>query len=79
MTAACTMCGACADACPAERPDEFNYGLSKTKAAYLPYPMAFPATYVIDRPRCPAGCNACAEACALRRGKTWTSGPRPGP
>ena len=36
VTEACTLCGACAEACPAERPDEFNYGLSKTKAAYLP-------------------------------------------
>ena len=63
VTSACTMCGACADACPAQRPDDFNYGLSKTKAAYLPYAMAFPDTYVIDRPSCKEACNACADAC----------------
>ena len=60
----CTLCGACAQACPAERPDEFNYGLSKTKAAYLPHGMAYPARYVIDRAVCPEGCKACKEACA---------------
>ena len=63
VTSACTMCGACADVCPAQRPDEFNYGLSKTKAAYLPYAMAFPDTYVIDRPSCKEACAACADAC----------------
>jgi len=60
----CTMCGACAQACPADRTDEFNYGLSKTKAAYLPHATAFPALYAIDRAVCPEGCKACADACA---------------
>lgn len=63
VTEACTLCGACAEVCPAERPDDFNYGLSKTKAAYLPHAMAFPARYVIDRAACPAGCKACVDAC----------------
>ena len=31
VTEACTLCGACAEACPIERPDDFNYGLSKTR------------------------------------------------
>lgn len=60
----CTMCGACAEACPAHRADEFNYGLSKTKAAYLPHATAFPALYAIDRAVCAEGCRACADACA---------------
>ncbi len=63
VTEACTLCGACAEACPAERPDEFNYGLSKTKAAYLPQATAYPARYVIDRAACPDGCQACKQAC----------------
>ncbi len=63
VTSACTLCGDCARACPAERSDEFNFGLSKTKAAYLPHAMAFPALYVIDRAACPDGCAACREAC----------------
>jgi quinone-modifying oxidoreductase, subunit QmoA len=63
VTQACTLCGACAEACPAERRDEFNLGLSKTKAAYLPHKMAYPAEYVIDRSACREGCSACVEAC----------------
>ncbi|HVN05273.1 MAG TPA: CoB--CoM heterodisulfide reductase iron-sulfur subunit A family protein [Bryobacteraceae bacterium] len=59
----CTLCGACAEACPAERPDDYNYGLGKTKAAYLPHGMAYPARYAIDRAACTEGCKACAEAC----------------
>jgi len=63
VTEACTVCGACAEACPSERADEFNFGLSKTKAAYLPHKMAFPAEYVIDRSACKKDCTACAKAC----------------
>ena len=59
----CTLCGACAEACHAERADEFNYGLAKTKAAYLPHGMAYPALYAIDRAACPDGCSACQAAC----------------
>ncbi len=60
---ACTLCDDCAKACPAERDDEFNYGLSKTKAAYLPHAMAYPQWYVIDREACGEGCTACQDAC----------------
>lgn len=63
VTSDCTLCGACAEACPAERPDTFNEGLSKTRAAYLPFSMAFPARYAIDRSACKDGCLACEEAC----------------
>lgn len=60
---ACTLCNACAQACKAERADEFNYGLCRTKAAYLPHGMAYPALYAIDRDVCLDGCRACADAC----------------
>lgn len=63
VTSACTACGECARVCPAERSDEFNLGLARTKAAYLPHAMAYPAYYVIDRAACPDGCTACKEAC----------------
>ena len=63
VTEACTLCGSCAEACPAQRSDDFNYGLTKTKAAYLPHAMAYPARYVIDRTACPDGCQACKPAC----------------
>jgi quinone-modifying oxidoreductase subunit QmoA len=32
-----------------ERDNEFNYGMDKTKALYLPHDMAYPQTYVVDR------------------------------
>jgi quinone-modifying oxidoreductase subunit QmoA len=32
-----------------ERVDEFNYGVGKTKALYLPHDAAYPSTYVLDR------------------------------
>jgi quinone-modifying oxidoreductase subunit QmoA len=60
----CTLCNACVEVCPSERPDEFNYGIGKTKAVYLSHTMAFPARYAIDRNACKAGCTACANACA---------------
>lgn len=44
----CTACGACRDAVEAEFDDEYNYGLSKRKGAYLPFTMAFPQRFVID-------------------------------
>lgn len=60
----CTGCNACAEACPEERPDEFNFGLSKTKAAYLPFDQAFPFKYVIDDKYCKgSSCAKCKDAC----------------
>ncbi len=44
----CTSCGDCAKVVEAEFDDEYNYGLSKRKGAYLPYRMAQPARYVLD-------------------------------
>ncbi len=44
----CTACGDCEKACEVERDDDFNYGLSRTKAIYLPHLMAYPVRYVID-------------------------------
>jgi quinone-modifying oxidoreductase, subunit QmoA len=60
----CIACNRCAEVCPVERPNAFNFGLDATKAAYLPNPMAFPMKYVIDGEACLGTvCNACAEAC----------------
>ncbi len=61
----CTGCGDCADACQAELPNAFNFGMNKTKGAYLPHEMAFPARYVIspqiigteDAKRCQEACK----------------------
>jgi quinone-modifying oxidoreductase subunit QmoA len=43
----CTCCGACADACQTEIASEYDFGMKKIKAAYLPFAMAFPARFVI--------------------------------
>ncbi|HZQ79972.1 MAG TPA: CoB--CoM heterodisulfide reductase iron-sulfur subunit A family protein [Acidimicrobiia bacterium] len=60
----CIACNRCAEVCPVERPNAFNYGLDTTKAAYLPNSMAFPMKYVIDGGACVgAACNQCAEVC----------------
>jgi len=60
----CTACGKCAEVCPEERPDEFNYGFTKTKAAYLPHEMAFPYKYQIDSEYCKKeACNKCVDIC----------------
>ncbi len=61
----CTGCGDCADACQAELPNEFNFGMDKIKGAYRPFEMAFPARYVIspqiigteDAKRCQEACK----------------------
>ncbi|MBU2512939.1 CoB--CoM heterodisulfide reductase iron-sulfur subunit A family protein [bacterium] len=59
----CVSCDKCTDVCPAERDNDYNYGLDKTKAVYLPYKMAWPAKYTIERSICPEGCTKCVEAC----------------
>lgn len=60
----CTACGDCAVACPDEVESEFNFGLCKTKAAYLPHAMAFPRRYVIDKGALsPEGAEAVKAAC----------------
>jgi quinone-modifying oxidoreductase subunit QmoA len=44
----CTCCGDCEKVCEIERDNDFNYGLDKTKAIYLPHLMAYPHRYVVD-------------------------------
>jgi quinone-modifying oxidoreductase subunit QmoA len=60
----CTCCGECEVACEIERSNDFNYGLDKTKAIYLPFLMAYPPRYVVDPEY--AGderMKKCVEAC----------------
>ncbi|MCS7278514.1 MAG: CoB--CoM heterodisulfide reductase iron-sulfur subunit A family protein [Thermodesulfobacteriaceae bacterium] len=45
----CTACGECERVCQGERISDFDFGLGKTKAIYLPNPMAFPMKYVLDK------------------------------
>jgi quinone-modifying oxidoreductase subunit QmoA len=61
----CTCCGACAEACQTEISNEFNFGMDKTKGAYLPHEMAFPYRYVIS-PQIigTEDADKCKQACA---------------
>lgn len=47
-------------ACPAEVPDQFNFGLTSRKAFLMPQPGQFPQTPAIDMESC-TGCGKCAE------------------
>lgn len=63
----CAGCGACADACPRKVPSEFDMGLGKRKAIYVPFPQAVPLKYTIDPENCLymkyGRCKLCVEAC----------------
>ncbi len=71
----CNGCGACQKACPSRKtPNEFDQGLSKRAAIYVPFPQAVPNIPVIDRTACTRFrgmargsakllCGKCIEAC----------------
>ena len=64
VNANCTACGDCTSACPDEIDNEFNFGMNKSKAAYLPHEMAFPRRYVINKAALStAGAAAVKAAC----------------
>ncbi len=58
----CIGCGMCLDVCPVEVPDEFNEGMSKRKAIYLPIPHAIPNSFMIDVLAC-TRCGECEKIC----------------
>jgi len=57
VNAKCTLCEECIRVCPVEVADEYDYGLSKRKAIYLPFKEAHPHIMAID----PVACNKCGE------------------
>ncbi len=63
----CTACGECEKVCPVSVPDEFNMGMTKRKAIYLPSPTAVPHAHVIDENTClgivPLICGKCQKVC----------------
>jgi heterodisulfide reductase subunit A len=70
----CTGCGICIEKCPYKTESEFDQGLAKRKAVYMPFPQAVPNKPVIDRnvcvwfkpPKKEGGkkrCGVCAKFC----------------
>ncbi|MCL5961661.1 MAG: CoB--CoM heterodisulfide reductase iron-sulfur subunit A family protein [Chloroflexi bacterium] len=63
----CTGCGKCWRACPVKVESEFDLGLGRRTAIYLPYQQAIPSVPVIDERSClrlrGKACSACVEAC----------------
>jgi heterodisulfide reductase subunit A len=67
----CVGCLACIDACifkQGKTPDEFNFGLSKRKPVYIPFPQATPLVVRVDDETClhfkTGKCQqSCAKAC----------------
>jgi heterodisulfide reductase subunit A-like polyferredoxin len=61
----CTGCGVCEQTCPVILPKEFDEGLGKRKAIYIPYAQAVPKKYTIDKTE-PRLCKAaCKDACPV--------------
>ena len=60
----CNACGKCESLCPIEVPNEHDFGLSKRKAIYLPFPAASPPIYIVDEENCNK-CGKCVEACEM--------------
>jgi heterodisulfide reductase subunit A len=67
---ACVACGDCAEKCPVKVPSEFDEGLAKRKAAYIPFPQAVPLKYAIDPDRClmilKGKCGICQKVCQAK-------------
>jgi heterodisulfide reductase subunit A len=64
----CTGCGMCTTKCPNKKiPSEFNEGLGKRTAIYVPFPQAVPNKPVIDRINCTyytkGKCRICEKVC----------------
>ena len=63
----CIACGACTQKCPGKKPDEFDEGIIKRKAIYVPYPQAVPLKYAIDPEAClylqKGKCGTCQKVC----------------
>jgi len=62
VTERCDVCGKCEAVCPIGVSDEFNYGLRKRKAIYIPFRDAEPKSYLIDDKNCNK-CGECAKVC----------------
>ncbi len=66
----CTGCGLCQEKCPWKAPSEFELGLGKRKAIYIPFAQAVPNKPVIDTEHCvyfsKGTCRACEKVCEAK-------------
>ncbi len=66
----CTGCGVCQEKCPWKVDSEFDEGLTKRKAIYIPFPQAVPNVPVIDTEHCAyflkGTCRACEKFCEAK-------------
>ncbi len=67
---ACTGCGTCWQKCPTKVASEFEQGLGKRKAIYIPFPQAIPSRPVIDEKNClkftSNRCGICEKICPTK-------------
>lgn len=63
----CIACGICAEKCPINVEDEFNFGINNKKAVYIKYSQSVPLKYAIDPEFCIyfslKKCRACERFC----------------
>lgn len=64
----CTGCGLCTQKCPIKKaPNEFEQGMTKRSAIYVPFPQAVPNIPVIDSSVCTyfktGKCQMCVKVC----------------
>lgn len=64
----CTGCGLCYEKCPVSVASEFDEGLGKRKAIYVPFPQAVPNRPIIDQEHCTyflkgGKCRVCQIVC----------------
>jgi heterodisulfide reductase subunit A len=63
--AKCNGCGVCEQGCPVLSSSEFDVGLGKRKAIYIPFAQAVPKKYTIDKREERVCKAACKEACPI--------------
>lgn len=65
----CTGCALCSEKCPTKVPSQFDIGLGKRKAIYVPFPQAVPPKPVIDAENCrffkTGKCRVCEKVCEV--------------
>ena len=63
----CVGCGLCVEKCPVKVDNEYDVGLMKRKAIYVPYAQAVPIKYTIDPDKCiylkKKLCGNCKKIC----------------